>query len=72
MLVDRTETALGPAQLDFLELTASAAPKPKPVLSKVSRILPASTLPPTEHTLTAVAGANFVLRTEEGDVLLPV
>lgn len=72
VLVDRTETALGPAQLDFLELTATAAPKPNPVLSKVSRILPASTLPPTEHTLTAIAGANFILRTEEGDVLLPV
>lgn len=72
VLVDKTETALGPAQLDFLELTSAATPKPRPGLSKVSRILPASTLPPTEHTLTAVAGANFVLRTEEGDVLLPV
>ncbi len=35
-----------------------------------SRIVAA--LPTSEHTLTTINGSNFVLRTDEGDVLLPV
>jgi hypothetical protein len=70
VLVDKTEAPLAPAQLDFLELTAAAVSKPKPGVSKVSRLV--STTPTSEHTLTALNGSNFILRTDEGDVLLPV
>lgn len=76
VLVDRTEAPLAPAQMEFLELASgSALPKASPlsskaVSSKVTRLRPGET--PTEHTLTSIAGSNFVLRTEEGDVLLQV
>lgn len=69
VLVDRTETPLAPAQLEFLDLVSAVA-KPKALTSKVARLLPTPTT--SEHTLTAVTGANFILRTDEGDVLLPV
>jgi hypothetical protein len=69
VLVDKTVAALAPAQLEFLDLAAAA--KPAIVSSKVSRIS-ALASPTSEHTLTAVNGANFILCTDEGDVMLPV
>ena len=75
VLVDRTEAPLGAAQMEFLEI-AAAKPRALPIASnptvssRVSRIRPADTT--SEHTLTAVAGSNFVLRTDDGDVLLQV
>jgi hypothetical protein len=73
VLADRTEAALAPAQLELLDLPAlTAVAKPKSALlsSRVSRL--AAAAPTGEHTLTAISGSNFVLRTEEGDMLLPV
>jgi hypothetical protein len=74
VLVDRTEAALSPAQLEMLDLAANdavaAKPKPSPLASRVIRVPP--TPPTAEHTLTTVSGSNFILRTEDGDVLLPV
>ncbi|WP_254508532.1 DUF4139 domain-containing protein [Anatilimnocola floriformis] len=70
VLVDRTEAPLAPAQMEFLELAAAKPKAPLPVSSKVSRLRPAETT--SEHTLTSVAGSNFVLRTDDGDVLLQV
>jgi hypothetical protein len=70
VLVDKTQTALGQPQLESLDLASSAVkPKAVPLSSRVDRLAP----PPTdEHTLATITGSNFVLRTEEGDVLLPV
>ena len=70
VLIDKTETLLAPAQLEFLDLAGSAAPHAKLASSKATRLLPV--LPTAEHKLTSIAGANFVLRTDDGDVLLPV
>jgi hypothetical protein len=56
--------------LDLSALSSTAKPKGALASSRVSR--PADATPPSEHTLTAITGANFVLRTEEGDVLLPI
>ncbi len=46
VLVDKSEAALNPAQLEFLDLVSSAAAKPKlsGVSSKVSRLVPPSRL----------------------------
>lgn len=76
VLVDKTASPLAPAALEWLDL-AGDKPKP-PVLikpqsrfaSSVSRLVQTPT--DTERTLTAINGANFILRTDEGDVLLPV
>jgi hypothetical protein len=73
VLVDKTEAPLSPAQLELLDFSApSASAKLKPVLlsSRVSRL--AAAVPTSEHTLTTINGANFILRTDEGDILLPV
>ena len=76
VLVDRTDAPLTPAQLDLLELpVAAASARPAPVVAalasrRVSRLSAAAT--EGEHTLTTIAGSNFVLRTDGGDVLLPV
>ena len=38
-----------------------------------SRVSPVTAaVPASEHTLTAISGSNFVLRTDDGDILLPV
>jgi hypothetical protein len=73
VLVDRTEVPLTPAQLELLDLSplsATAKPKPGLMSSRVSRL--AAEIPPSEHTLTAIGGSNFILRTDEGDMLLPI
>ncbi len=73
VLVEKTEAPLAPAQLELLDLSplwSTAKPKGALASSRVSR--PAVTVPPSEHTLTAMTGSNFVLRTEEGDILLPI
>jgi hypothetical protein len=73
VLVDRTEAPLAPAQMEFLELASAMKPAPLPakaISSKVSRFRPAEVT--SEHTLTTVNGSNFVLRTDDGDVLLQV
>lgn len=70
VLVDKTAAPLAPAAFNLLDL-ASDEPQPKAHLSSsVSRLVPTPSTP--EHTLTAFSGSNFILRTEEGDVLLPV
>lgn len=71
VLVNRAEAALSAGQLEFLEL----AGKPKPAIatalsSRASRIRPDT--PDTVHTLTSISGSNFILRTEEADVLINV
>lgn len=72
VLVERTESGLSPAQLDLFDLTAAVAkPKPSPLSSsRVSRLRTEELA--TERTLTTLTGSNFVLRTDEGDVLLQV
>jgi hypothetical protein len=73
VLVDKTDAPVPPAQLELLDLsTLSSAAKPKGALMS-SRVSPvAAAVPASEHTLTAISGSNFVLRTDEGDILLPV
>lgn len=73
VLVDKTAAPLSPPALELLDLTSgSAKPKPPALMtgSRVSRLV--ATPLEAEHTLTAVNGSNFILRTDEGDVLLPV
>jgi hypothetical protein len=78
VLVDKTEAPVPPAQMESLDLPIAAwsaiAPSP---LSATSAYLPrprhvATGIAASEHTLTAISGSNFILRTDEGDVLLPV
>ncbi len=77
VLVVKTDTPVPPTQLDFLDLSeptaASAlsgtAHKSASISSRIGRLAAA---PASEHTLTTINGANFILRTEEADVLLPV
>ena len=74
VLVEKTTAPRAPAQMELFDLSASAlssVAKLKPVFTSksVSRIDPATT--PPEHTLTTITGANFILRGEDGDVLLP-
>ena len=73
VLVDKTNVPLGPAQLELLDLaTPAKAAKPRAALlaRRATRIV--ADVPPSEHTITAISGSNFILRTDEGDVLLPV
>ena len=73
VLADKTDTPVAPTQLELLDLSPLASTtKPTGALaaSRVSRLT--STVPTGEHTLTTFSGTNFVLRTEEGDVFLPV
>jgi hypothetical protein len=73
VLVEKTDAPVPPAQLELLDLSPlSATAKPKGALASGRASPPAVAVPPSEHTLTAINGANFVLRTEEGDVLLPI
>lgn len=71
VLVDRTAAPLAAAQLEFLELASAVKPASLPVHAiSSSRIRPADVT--SEHTLTAVNASNFVLRTDDGDVLLQI
>ncbi len=73
VLVDRTAAPLAPAQLELLDLAVpSATARPKAALLSGRAVRLASSVPAGEHTITAISGSNFVLRTDEGDVLLPV
>ncbi|MFN0019146.1 MAG: hypothetical protein ACKVP0_12860 [Pirellulaceae bacterium] len=66
VLVDKTPTVLEQPQLDALDiraLSSSAAPtsvRRRPIRPEVLE----------SHTLTTISGANFVLRTDDGDVFL--
>ena len=73
VLVDKTDAPVPPSQLELLDLAAlSSTAKPKGALMS-SRVSPVTAaVPASEHTLTAISGSNFVLRTDEGDILLPV
>lgn len=70
VLIEKSETPVADATiagLDFKALTSGELPGPLNLLSPKKR------REPTEaRTLSTVTGANFVLRTDEGDVLLPV
>ncbi|WP_425617488.1 hypothetical protein NA78x_001166 [Anatilimnocola sp. NA78] len=78
VLVEKTENPITAGQLELLDLARATPTKPGPTAaipgamlsSRVSRIHPV--VPLEAQTLTAVSGTNFVLRTEEGDVLLQV
>ncbi|QDU31873.1 hypothetical protein ETAA8_70340 [Anatilimnocola aggregata] len=72
VLVDKSEAAVPAAQFELLDLASPTATKPSPAIlpSRVSRLVPEPST--AVHTLTTVSGSNFVLRTDEGDVLLPV
>ncbi len=74
VLVDRTPAQLTPAQWELLELTPPApAAKLKPAAMLASRAVRLAANPTTsEHTITSITGTNFILRTDEGDMLLPV
>ena len=68
VLFEKADAPLAPAQLELL--SAAANPKGARLLSSVRSL--AAPVPLSEHTITAISGANFVLRTEDGDVLLSV
>lgn len=74
VLIEKAETPLAIPQLQALDLLAAAKPLhargATPVALKRKAL--AAAVPTGEHTLTTITGANFVLRTDEGDVLLPV
>jgi hypothetical protein len=73
VFVDKTEAPVTPAQLEMLDLAPlSATAKSKALLAAHSIIRLAAATPTSEHTLTSISGAHFVLRADEGDVLLPV
>ncbi|MBC7856456.1 MAG: hypothetical protein IAF94_23750, partial [Pirellulaceae bacterium] len=71
VLVEKTPTLLAEPQLEALDvsvlssvaLTSSGVPRP----ARRRPIRPEST---ETHTLTTISGANFVLRTDDGDVFL--
>jgi hypothetical protein len=72
VLAEKTDAPVPPAQLEMLGLSPLSAPA-KPIGALASRRLSrAVTAPTSEHTLTAIGGSNFVVRTDEGDILLPV
>ena len=82
VLAEKSDAPVAAAQLESLDLLPpSSAAKPKsPLVAGMalssSSALRASrfvaTVPDSEHTLTTISGSNFVLRTDDGDVLLPV
>lgn len=66
VLIEKTETPIAApaaAALDFSLLSASGHSAPLPTSAQPN---------PATHTLTAFGGSNFVFRTDEGDVFLPV
>ena len=71
--IDKIEAPVPPAQMELFarsSLSATAKPLAHFAASHVKR--PATVVPPTEHTITTINGAHFILRTDEGDVFLPV
>jgi hypothetical protein len=73
VLIEKSDVPAAAAQwspLDGSALSSTPPPKAKSVSSHVNRI--AVTAPVGEHTLTTISGSSFVLRSDEGDVLLPV
>jgi hypothetical protein len=77
VLIEKTAGPVPPAQLEALDLPALvAAPVAPSPLSAMAYIPPrrhaVTGAATTERTLTMIAGSNFILRTDEGDVLLPV
>ncbi len=73
VLIDKTDAPLTPARwnrIDHSALPSVTQPEQTLVSSHVHRL--AAAAPTGEHTLTAISGANFILRSDEGDVLLPV
>lgn len=67
VLAEKTEAPVATTHLAFLDLAAAGGATR--ILSG-SRLAPAAN--PSTHMLTAVSGSNFILRTDDGDVLLPV
>ena len=66
VLVEKTPTLLAEPQLEALDISAfSASAIPRGARRRPLR--PEST---ETHTLTTISGANFVLRTDDGDVFL--
>ncbi len=73
VLVEKTETPFAGPQLKLFQLSSLVGDAGATVLATGSRLRTnRSEAEPGTHTLTTVSGTNFVLRTEEGDVLLPV
>ncbi len=73
VLIEKTDAPVAPApwnRLDHSALPSVTLPQQTLVSSHVHRLAVAA--PTGEHTLTAISGANFILRSDEGDVLLPV
>jgi len=80
VLAEKTEAPVAAALLETLDLLPLAE-KPKTSLTSalafsgagmLSSSSVVAAIPTSEHTLTAINGSNFILRTDEGDVLLPV
>jgi len=70
VLVQKSSAPLSPGQLELLDLSPAQKPKSLFVASRVSTLAAARAT--SERTLSSIAGTNFVLRTDEGDVMLPV
>jgi hypothetical protein len=66
VLVDKTPTPLAEPQLEALDIRALSSSSVA-VPGRRRPVRPEST---ESHTLTTVSGANFILRTEDGDVFL--
>jgi hypothetical protein len=70
VLVEQLESAIAEPLLSFLDSThGAAASGTRRLLSRASEQAGSAT---RSHTLTAINGSNFILRTDEGDVFLPV
>ena len=70
VLVEKTEVAIAHPQLAALDLLSTPRALPNSILSSTRRRV-IEPEPTEQHTLTAINGTNFILRTAEGDVLLP-
>lgn len=80
VLAEKTEAPVAAAQLESLGILPLSE-KPKTAITSgmalssavmLSSSTVVAAIPTSEHTLTAINGSNFILRTDEGDVLLPV
>ncbi len=73
VLVDKADAPIAAAQLRLLGLEApSPLASPRDPLSSISAHRPADEASAGESTVTTINGSHFILRTEDGDVLVPV
>ncbi len=73
VLVDKADAPIAAAQLRLFGLEAlSPLASPRDPLSSISSHRTADEASAGESTVTTINGSHFVLRTEEGDVLVPV